>query len=157
MKEVNNSSFKGINILNNKKNIRRFFVLDGCYSYPWDEFFIRIPWDVRSYKPTHLFSDAPRRCIRRTTTDWRPYRSSHVGCWFGRSGSSGFVVDFCLLRWCGFDKRNRMRAYRNTLRQDLRFCPGYGLLIRKESNEGHLKVMFQTTLWFSFVLTQPTY
>ena len=37
-----------------------------------------------------------------------------------------------------------------------RVCQGYGLLIRKKSNEGHLKVIFQTTLWFSFVLTQPT-
>ena len=98
MKEVNNSSFKGSNILNNKKNIRRFFILDGCYSYPWDEFFIRTSWDVSSCKPTHLFSDAPRRCIRRTTTDCRPYRPSHVGCRFGRSRSSGLVGRLLRLR-----------------------------------------------------------
>ena len=35
---------------------------------------------MSSYKPTHLFLDAPRRCIRRTTTDCRPYRSSHAEC-----------------------------------------------------------------------------
>lgn len=38
-----------------------------------------------------------------------------------------------------------------------RVYQSYGLLIRKKSNEGHLKVIFQTTLWFSFVLTPPTY
>jgi len=53
---------------------------------------------VRSYKPTHLFSDAPRRCIRRTTTDCRPYRSSHAGCRFCRSGSSGLVGRLLRLR-----------------------------------------------------------
>ena len=46
---------------------------------------------MRSYKPTHLFSDDPKRCIRRTTTDWRPYRSSLEEYRYGRSGSSGFV------------------------------------------------------------------
>ena len=53
---------------------------------------------MSSCKPTHLFSDAPRRCIRCTTTDWRPYRSSHVGCRFGRSGSSGLVGRLLRLR-----------------------------------------------------------
>ena len=116
MKEVNNSSFKGSNILNNKKNIRRFFILDGCYSYPWDEFFIRISWNVRSYKTTHLFSDAPRRCIRCTITDWRPYRSYHVGCRFDRSGSSGFVGGFRLRYWCGCVLVPRVRSCRDRCR-----------------------------------------
>ena len=111
MKEVNNSSFKGINILNNKKNIRRFFVLDGCYSYPWDEFFIRTSWDVSSYKPTHLFSDGPRRCIRRTTRDCRPYRSFLLESWFGRSGSSGFVGGFHRLRLS--NRESVLKARRN--------------------------------------------
>ena len=39
--------------------------------------------------PCFPLSDAPRQCIRRTTTDCHPYQSSHVGCRFCRSGSSG--------------------------------------------------------------------
>ena len=35
---------------------------------------------MRSYKPAHLFSDGPRRCIRRTTRGCRSYRSSHAEC-----------------------------------------------------------------------------
>ena len=38
--------------------------------------------------------DDPRWCIRRTIRDCRPYRSFHVGCQFGRSGSSGFAGNF---------------------------------------------------------------
>ena len=30
--------------------------------------------------PLILFSDDPKRCIRRTTTDCRPYQSSHAEC-----------------------------------------------------------------------------
>ena len=43
-------------------------------------------------------SDDPSRCSCRTIRGCRPYRSSHAGCRFGRSGSSGFVVGFRLLR-----------------------------------------------------------
>ena len=49
---------------------------------------------MSSYKPAHLFSDGPRRCIRRTTRGCRPYRSFLLECRFGRSGSSGFVDGF---------------------------------------------------------------
>ena len=125
MKEVNNSSFKGSNILNNKKNIRRFFILDGCYSYPWDEFFIRTSWDVRSYKPTHLFSDAPRRCIRRTTTDCRPYRSSHAGCRVCRSGSSGLIGRLLRLRLS-----NYVSAYREDFTSGLELSYGLRLALK---------------------------
>ena len=48
-----------------------------------------------------LLSDGPSRCSFRTTRGCRLYRSSHVGCRFGRSGSSGFVDVFRLLRWYG--------------------------------------------------------
>ena len=48
-----------------------------------------------------LLSDGPSRCSFRTTRGCRLYRSSHVGCRFGRSGSSGFVDVFRLLRWSG--------------------------------------------------------
>ena len=48
--------------------------------------------------PWFPLSDALRRCIRRTTTDCYPYRSFLLGCRFGRSGSSGFVGVFHLLR-----------------------------------------------------------
>lgn len=58
---------------------------------------------------------------------------------------------------CLFKSGSKIMTTATLLRQDWRFCTGYGLLIRKKSNEGHLKVIFQTTLWFSFVLTPPTY
>ncbi len=66
---------------------------------------------MSSYKPAHLFSDGPRRCIRRTTRGCRPYRSFLLECRFGRSGSSGFVGGFRRLRWSGCvpvlkDRRN---------------------------------------------------
>ena len=48
--------------------------------------------------PWFPLSDDPSRCSRRTTANCRPYRSSLLGCRFGRSGSSGFVVGFRLLR-----------------------------------------------------------
>lgn len=71
---------------------------------------------MRSYKTTHLFSDAPRRCIRCTITDWRPYRSYHVGCRFDRSGSSGFVGGFRLRYWCGCVLVPRVRSCRDRCR-----------------------------------------
>ena len=52
-----------------------------CYPLPW-----------------FPLSDDPSRCIRHTTTDCHPYRSSLSGCRFGRSGSSGFVGGFLRLR-----------------------------------------------------------
>ena len=44
------------------------------------------------------FSDDPSRNNPQTTRGCRPYRSSHVGCRFGRSGSSLFLGGFLLLR-----------------------------------------------------------
>ncbi len=51
---------------------------------------------MSSYKPTHLFSDAPRRCIRRTTTDCRPYRSSHAECHLVAVEVVGLLVVFAV-------------------------------------------------------------
>ena len=51
---------------------------------------------MRYLLPWFPLSDALRRCIRRTTTDCCPYRSFLLGCRFGRSGSSGFVVSFAI-------------------------------------------------------------
>ena len=70
----------------------------------------------------------PNRNNRRTTANCHLYRSSPSVCRFGRSRSSGFAGNFLRLRWCGFDRRNRVRTA-HTLRQDWRFCAGYGLLV----------------------------
>ena len=48
--------------------------------------------------PWFPLSDDSMRCISRTIIDCRPYRSSHVGCRFCRSGSSRFVGGFHRLR-----------------------------------------------------------
>ena len=48
--------------------------------------------------PWFPLSDDPSRYSCRTIKDCRLYRSSHAGCRFGRSGSSGFVVGFRRLR-----------------------------------------------------------
>ena len=70
-------------------------------------------WYAHPCKPFHsFFLDGPRRCIRRTIRDCSRCQSSRVVCRFGRSGSSGFVAGFRRLRWCGFDRRNRVRTYR---------------------------------------------
>ena len=42
--------------------------------------------------PLILFSDVPRRCIRRTTTDCRGRRSSLLGCRLGRYGNRRGIV-----------------------------------------------------------------
>ena len=60
--------------------------------------------------------DAPRRCIRRTTTDCRPYRSSLSGCRFCRSGSSGFAGGFHRLRLSNRGLGPRGRSRRNRCR-----------------------------------------
>ena len=44
--------------------------------------------------PWFPLSDDPSQCSCRTKTDYLHPRSSHAGCRFGRSGSSGFVGGF---------------------------------------------------------------
>ena len=58
-----------------------------------------------------FFQTAPAGVV--TKPDYRPYRSSLLGYRFGRSGSSGSIVYFRRLRWWGFDRRSRVRAYRS--------------------------------------------
>ena len=71
--------------------------------------------------PWFPLSDDPSRYSCRTTRACCPYRSSHAGCRFGRSGSSGFVGGFRRLRLsnCGPVPK---------VRKNWRFCVGYGLL-----------------------------
>lgn len=45
--------------------------------------------DGRSDRRVHPFSDAPRRCIRRTIRDCRECPSSPAGCRMGRRRSGG--------------------------------------------------------------------
>ena len=54
-------------------------------------------------------SDDPNRYSCRTKPGCRLYRSSHARCRFGRSGSSGFVVDFRRLRWSSCGPAPRVR------------------------------------------------
>ena len=71
---------------------------------------------MRYLLPWFPLLDALRRCIRRTTTDCCPYRSFLLGCRFGRSGSSGFVGIFHLLRWSGCVPVPKVRSCRNQCR-----------------------------------------
>ena len=68
--------------------------------------------NARSDRRVHPFSDGPKRCIRRATTDYLHHRSSHAECRFGRSGSSGFVGGFLRLRWSGCGLAPRARSCR---------------------------------------------
>ena len=79
---------------------------------------------MRYPQPWFPLSDDPSRCILRTTTDCRPYRSSLSGCRFGRSGSSGLVGRFRFLRWSSCVPVRISHA----LCQDWKFHAGYGLL-----------------------------
>ena len=83
-----------------------------CYPLPW-----------------FPLSDDPSRCIRHTTTDCLHHRSSHAGCRFGSSGSSGFVGVFRLLRWSSYVPVQGFVCTSHALRQDWKFHAGYGLLI----------------------------
>lgn len=70
----------------------------------------------RSCKLVHPFSEDPMRCIRRAIRDYRLYRLSLLGCRFGRSGSSGFVGRFRLLRWSSYVPVPRVRSCRDWCR-----------------------------------------
>ena len=79
---------------------------------------------MRYPQPWFPLSDDLSRCILRTTTDCRPYRSSLSGCRFGRSGSSGLVGRFRFLRWSSC-----VPVRTAAPRRDWRFHKGYNLLI----------------------------
>ena len=83
-------------------------------------------WSIMSDN-FYIYSDFSMRCIRRTTRGWRSYRSSHVGCRFGRSGSSGFVVGFRRLHWSSRVPVPRVRSCRDWCRYRY-ICRPSGLL-----------------------------
>ena len=62
--------------------------------------------------PSFPLSDGPSQYSCRTTANYRPYRSSHAGCRFGCSGSSGFVAGFRRLRWSSCVPAPRVRSCR---------------------------------------------
>ena len=80
---------------------------------------------MRYLQPWFPHSDDPSRCILRTTTNCRPYRSSLSRCRFGRSGSSGLVGCFRFPRWSSCVPVRISHA----LCQDWKFHAGYNLLI----------------------------
>ena len=67
---------------------------------------------VRYPLPWFPLSDGSRRCSCRTTVNCRPCPSFLLGCRFGRSGSSGFVGRFCLLRCSSCGPVPRIFVYR---------------------------------------------
>ena len=103
-----------------------------CYPLPW-----------------FPLSDDTSRCIRHTTTDCRPYRSSLSGCRFGRSGSSGFVVSFRRLRLSSRGLVLKVRVYRNALCQDWKFHAGYDLLYYFLDFERVSKINFSNPIKFN--------
>ena len=104
---------------------------------------------MRYPQPWFPLWDGPSRCSFRTTTNYRLCLSSRAGCRFGRSGSSGFVGGFLRLRWCGFDRRNRIRTAR-TLRKEWRFSPGYDLLIEARN----IYISLHITYIFRYIIFQ---
>lgn len=73
--------------------------------------------------PLPLFprSDDPKRCIRRTITDYRGCRSSRAGCRLGRCGNRrGIAFRLCFVRCgrrlCGFVFRSVVRWHRSRRR-----------------------------------------
>ena len=79
--------------------------------------------------PWFPLSDDPSRYSCRTTANCRPYRSSLLGCRFGRSGSSGFVGGFRRLRWFNRGFVLKVHSCRNRCRYRYICRPG-GLLAR---------------------------
>ena len=71
-----------------------------------------------------IYSDFSMRCIRRTTRGCRLYRLSLLGCRFCRSGSSGFVGRFRLLRWSSCVPVPEVRKNLGRCRNRYICCPG---------------------------------
>ena len=79
--------------------------------------------------PWFPLSDDPSRCSCQTTRGCRLYRLSLLGCRFGRSGSSGFVVGFRRLRLS--NRGLGLKARRNLDRYRYRYiCRPSGFLAR---------------------------
>lgn len=77
----------------------------------------------------YIYSDFSSRYSCRTTRACCPYRSSHAGCRFDRSGSSGFVGGSRRLRWSSCGPVPRVRSCRDRCR-DRYICRPVGLPAR---------------------------
>ena len=110
---------------------------------------------MRYPQPWFPLSDDPSRCILRTTTDPRPYRSSLSGRRFGRSGSSGLVGRFHFLRWSSCVHVRISHA----ICQDWKVYAGYSLLIHPHKHHHSFEkknltktILFHLKLIFPVVL-----
>ena len=65
--------------------------------------------DAHSCKPARPFSDDPKRCIRRTTTDCRGCRSSRAGCRLGRCGNRRLPSQTKWMRFGSTDRPDHIR------------------------------------------------
>ena len=72
----------------------------------------------------YIYSDFSMRCSCRTKPSYRPYRSSLLGCRFGRSGSSGVVGRFLRLRWSSCVAVPEVRKNLGRCRNRYICCPG---------------------------------
>ena len=110
-------------------------MVGDCYPQPW-----------------FPLLDDSSRCSCRTTTNCRLYRSFLLGYRFGRSGSSGFVVDFRRLRWSNCVPAPRGRSCWDRCRYRY-ICRLIGLLVvngcRPKRSEFPLRGRLK---WFEFKL-----
>ena len=75
-----------------------------------------------------LISGAPRRCIRRTTGDYRRCRSSRAECRFSAVEVAGLLASFAFFVGLVMYLCQGFVCTSHTLRQDWRLHAGYGLL-----------------------------
>ena len=88
-------------------------------------------------------SDDPSRCSCRTIRGCRPYRSSLLGCRFGRSGSSGFVVGFRCLRLSNRGLAPRVRKNLDRYRHKYTCRPGGFLAAQMAAVPNEAGVFFE--------------
>ena len=78
--------------------------------------------------PWFLLSDDPRRCIRRTTGDYRRCRSSRAECRFSAVEVAGLLASFAFFVGLVMYLCQGFVCTSHILRQDWRLHAGYGLL-----------------------------
>ena len=102
--------------------------------------------------PWFPLSEGTSRCSCRTTRGYRPYRSSLLGCRFGRSGSSRFVGGFRPRHWCGCVPVPRVRSCRDRCRYRY-ICRSGGFLARGGCRPKRIRFPLRGRLklpdWFS--------
>ena len=79
--------------------------------------------------PWFLLSDDPRRCIRRTTGDYRRCRSSRAECRFSAVEVAGLLASFAFFVGLVMYLCQGFVCTSHALRQDWKFHASYGLLI----------------------------